>query len=58
MTYGGDLQQAARVRDSDVLAGKYRVDRVLGAGGMKWRISDRRALAREAAALTMGGVLR
>jgi eukaryotic-like serine/threonine-protein kinase len=30
----GDLERLAGVREGDVLAGKYRVDRVLGAGGM------------------------
>jgi hypothetical protein len=34
MTYGGDPQGGAGVREGDVLAGKYRVERVLGAGGM------------------------
>ena len=31
---GADPQEAAGVREGDVLAGKYRIDRVLGVGGM------------------------
>jgi len=34
VTYGGDPELAAGVREGQVLAGKYRVDRVLGVGGM------------------------
>ncbi len=34
MTYGGDLQAAAGVREGDVIAGKYRVEKIVGAGGM------------------------
>ena len=34
MTYAGDPWAAAGVREGEILAGKYRVDRVLGAGGM------------------------
>jgi serine/threonine protein kinase len=34
LTQGGDPQRAAGIREGDVLAGKYRVERVLGAGGM------------------------
>jgi serine/threonine protein kinase len=30
----GDFNSAAGVREGDVLAGKYRVERVLGIGGM------------------------
>jgi serine/threonine protein kinase len=31
---GEDLQRAAGVREGEVLAGKYRVERILGVGGM------------------------
>ncbi len=34
MAYGGDPQAAVGVREGDVVAGKYRVERILGAGGM------------------------
>ncbi len=34
MAYGTDPQLGAGVREGEVLAGKYRVERVLGAGGM------------------------
>ena len=34
MTYGGDVQAAAGVREGDVIAGKYRVEKIVGAGGM------------------------
>src|SRR5580698_5673279 len=34
LVQGNDPQRAAGVREGDVLAGKYRVERVLGAGGM------------------------
>jgi serine/threonine protein kinase len=34
LRYGGDPQTLAGVRQGEVLAGKYRVDRVLGIGGM------------------------
>ncbi len=32
--YGGDLQATAGVREGEIVAGKYRVDKILGAGGM------------------------
>lgn len=34
VTYGSDPQAAAGVREGEILAGKYRVDKVLGVGGM------------------------
>jgi serine/threonine-protein kinase len=34
VAYGGDPQAAAGVREGDVIAGRYRVERILGAGGM------------------------